>query len=502
MAEGAIARPTTSGPLTERGRVEAMDVARGFALLGIFCVNIECFQNIFAELAEHRPPAGPMSAVISHYFVTIFCQGKFYTLFSMLFGMGLVLQRGRAVEAGRNFNAMYLRRLAALFLIGLGHALLLWYGDILFIYSIVGVLLFLCSGFRAKTLAIIGGTVLLVSTLIGTAMMGLMLAGQNAGGAAKVETPAAVSTDGGTPDTSAAPAQDAAPAAGDTAKPDAATTDAAAQGASPTAAPAEAKGEDWGGFEKTPAGRVMADFANQGERPSEIMKEAARDNKPPFGTSLWREAETEAFRDGPYSQAFAFRAMIWAFIVVIMLFGFGWSVVAMFFLGAALGKWNILGREHRKWHVRFALMGLLVGLPMSVAAALIPAYAHGNTGAMMAMGLMSFIGQPAMALGYAGAMALLAYSNGFTLLKTLLASTGRMALTNYLSQTTIATFVFYHWGLKQFGSWSHAEGLGLVFAVFVCQMLISTWWLKQFRFGPMEWLWRSATYWEWQPMRR
>lgn len=81
-----------------------------------------------------------------------------------------------------------------------------------------------------------------------------------------------------------------------------------------------------------------------------------------------------------------------------------------------------------------------------------------------------------------------------------LAPYGRTALTNYLLQTVIGTFVFYNWGLGYLGKLSNTEAFGIALVVLVLQVLASRWWLKQFRYGPVEWLWRSGTRLEWQPL--
>ena len=110
----------------------------------------------------------------------------------------------------------------------------------------------------------------------------------------------------------------------------------------------------------------------------------------------------------------------------------------------------------------------------------------------------------------AGLFVSLGYLSGLTLLATgpaarlaaPVAAAGRMALTNYLSQTLIATFVFYYSGLAQFDSWPLPRRIALVVAVYTGQLVLSSVWMSYFRFGPMEWLWRTITYRRLQPMRR
>ncbi len=83
-----------------------------------------------------------------------------------------------------------------------------------------------------------------------------------------------------------------------------------------------------------------------------------------------------------------------------------------------------------------------------------------------------------------------------------LAPYGRMALTNYVLQTLIGTFILYNWGIGLLGEVSNTQTLGMAIAIIAVQVTLSRLWLKYFRFGPLEWLWRSGTYLEWQPLRR
>jgi uncharacterized protein len=77
-----------------------------------------------------------------------------------------------------------------------------------------------------------------------------------------------------------------------------------------------------------------------------------------------------------------------------------------------------------------------------------------------------------------------------------------MAFTNYMLQTIICTTIFYGHGFGLFGHVERVGQIGIVFAVWALQLAISPIWLRHFRFGPLEWLWRSLTYLTFQPMRR
>jgi uncharacterized protein len=76
---------------------------------------------------------------------------------------------------------------------------------------------------------------------------------------------------------------------------------------------------------------------------------------------------------------------------------------------------------------------------------------------------------------------------------------GRMAFTNYISQSVILGFVFYGYGLGQFGKLSLAEGLAIVIVLYAAQAVFSRWWLQRYAYGPIEWLWRALMYWRWPP---
>jgi uncharacterized protein len=77
-----------------------------------------------------------------------------------------------------------------------------------------------------------------------------------------------------------------------------------------------------------------------------------------------------------------------------------------------------------------------------------------------------------------------------------------MALTNYLFQSIVCTLIFYGYGLGLFGKVGPALGIGFTGVIYLIQIPISHWWMKRFRYGPAEWLWRSLTYWHIQPMAR
>src|SRR5690606_22496622 len=119
-------------------------------------------------------------------------------------------------------------------------------------------------------------------------------------------------------------------------------------------------------------------------------------------------------------------------------------------------------------------------------------------GLALALGLLA---RGLMCWGYVVLLGALFRSRGAGGLARWLAPAGRMALTNYLLQSVVSTLVFYNYGLGYFGQMPRAWQAVFALLLFVLQVIFSHAWLARFRFGPMEWLWRSATYLRPQPMR-
>ncbi len=129
------------GPTRADDRIAALDIARGMALFGIFMVNIQIMTQPLASMFEGVGTSqGPLAAAV-HYATRVLFESKSYPLFSMLFGMGLVLMYDRARAAGRPFVPAYIRRLLLLLLVGFAHAFLFWYGDILIYYACFGLVI-------------------------------------------------------------------------------------------------------------------------------------------------------------------------------------------------------------------------------------------------------------------------------------------------------------------------------------------------------------------------
>ncbi|MGB9099722.1 MAG: DUF418 domain-containing protein, partial [Stenotrophomonas indicatrix] len=128
-------------PIAVAERIEAMDVLRGFALLGILLMNLEGFVGpVMASGTGLDPKLAGMDRNID-LLVYVLVQGKFYTLFSLLFGMGFAVMSQRAEQAGRPFAGVYWRRGLVLLALGVIHAIFIWAGDILMMYALCSFLL-------------------------------------------------------------------------------------------------------------------------------------------------------------------------------------------------------------------------------------------------------------------------------------------------------------------------------------------------------------------------
>ena len=111
------------------------------------------------------------------------------------------------------------------------------------------------------------------------------------------------------------------------------------------------------------------------------------------------------------------------------------------------------------------------------------------------------VAELALCLVYASAIVLLVQRQAWKRRLAPLAAVGRMALTNYLLQSLIFTTILYGYGLGFYGRVGPAKEVILTFFIYMLQVLFSVWWMKRFRFGPVEWLWRTLTYGKLQPMR-
>jgi uncharacterized protein len=218
------------------------------------------------------------------------------------------------------------------------------------------------------------------------------------------------------------------------------------------------------------------------------------------------EQGRRAYAQGSYWEAQQFRFVEWLIMLANAIF-FAPNVLMMFLLGLYFGKIGVFARlaEHRR------LMGWLVALGLTLGLASNALIATGTVNAVRAENeflqfgwlTLSIVVGPLLSLGYIGAFGLLwASLPALQRLLAPVAAAGRLALTNYLTQSVVCTLLFYGYGFGLHDKVSIAQGLGLSALIWAVQVVLSVLWLARFQYGPMEWLWRSLTYGQRMPLRR
>ena len=397
-------------PASPSERSPLLDALRGWALFGILIANMVPFSG-YIFMAGAEADALPLAALndISEFVLEWLVVGKFYSVFSLLFGIGFAIQLRRLEQRGEGVRR-YLRRLAVLFLIGLAHLLLLWLGDILALYALMGAALLLFR--RMSDGALLRWAVLLWAFPL------LWSAAIHFGGFRPADTL----------------------------------------------------------YSSAFAGLAAL---GMGQGPLEFYRE------PSFLLHLSAHPAELLLRIGD--------------LVYQMRFT---KVLGMFLIGLWVGRRAIhldLDR-YRPLLRRVAKIGLGAGLPLAAAKAVLAMWPEPSPVSEFAAELVYVLSTPTLALGYAAAFALL-WRGGWSGLFGWAAPAGRMALTNYLMQTVIQSVLFLGWGLGLIGTLGLAFVFPLSIAVFALQVAYSRWWLSRYRFGPVEWLWRSLTYGRRQPMR-
>lgn len=179
-----------------------------------------------------------------------------------------------------------------------------------------------------------------------------------------------------------------------------------------------------------------------------------------------------------------------------------WDALFMMLLGIwAYRKGWLTGGGTKSAYIKMTVIGLGLGLGFRFWVF----NQMGTPGFDAAVNLNLALMQPSrmlLAFGYLGLIQLFAISSWGAWLKSSIGAVGQMALTNYLMHSIIFMFSFYGFGLGLFDTMSGVEMMQFAGLIFVAQMIISPLWLKSFRFGPFEWLWRSLTYGKRQPFKK
>ena len=397
-------------PDTGTTRIEALDLIRGVAVLGILAVNADGFAAPMP--ASLNPLTWPFPneglTALSFWLMDTLFHEKFVSVFSMLFGVSLFLVGGERGNRAR--GRVLARRLALLFVFGLLHGFGIWWGDILTLYAMSGALMFFCRSWGPKTLLVAGLLLFAGPTLSRLPAAALPFAAP----AARAEAQARLAP---------------APAA------------IAARRAHAEAALAQAKGSWQGAF----------------------------------------EVNTRQY--------------------LILLSGYPSllpSTLGLMMIGLALFKSGFLaGRAStRRYGATIAAAGAALGLVAWLC------WEKDMAGTPVLGGdAVKRLLAPLVGLGYAALLVLL-LRHGAARLLSPVAAVGRMAFTNYLTQSLVMTTIFYGGRGALMGEVDRPALWLLVFAVWALQLLWSPLWLARFEMGPFEWAWRCLTLGRRLPLRK
>lgn len=165
-APAGAASGSLAAPDPDRGRIADVDGLRGFALLGILVVNLTFFSSAFAIYEIADPAFDSWFDELGRWIVAVLFTSKFYVLFSFLFGYSFTLQLTAAERRGAPFRPRFLRRLLGLFVIGAAHAVLLWQGDILTTYAVLGLVLLVIHRISPRRAVVAAGVIVLASATL------------------------------------------------------------------------------------------------------------------------------------------------------------------------------------------------------------------------------------------------------------------------------------------------------------------------------------------------
>jgi uncharacterized protein len=237
----------------------------------------------------------------------------------------------------------------------------------------------------------------------------------------------------------------------------------------------------------------------------ESMSEADRAKELAIWMPTREQAQTQLRSMlGSYFEVVAFRAPFVLLVQTLYFVAFFlWRCAGMMLLGMALYKCGFLdGRlSERTYAITTAVcipLGLLLVWKGAVELEVVKFAMPQRTFA----DLWNYGGSVLASVGYAAALLLVVKRQALGAIRRSLAAVGQMALSNYLFQSIVTSVLFLGWGFGLAGRFHYGQQLIVVAAIWVIQLAISPYWLARYRFGPAEWVWRSLTYWQRQPMSR
>lgn len=179
-----------------------------------------------------------------------------------------------------------------------------------------------------------------------------------------------------------------------------------------------------------------------------------------------------------------------------------WDIWCMMFLGMGLFKLGVLSAQKpMRYYASMMLVGYGIGIPLNTYTAWFIVKNNFDP-AMHAFANTTYdLGRLTVALGHLGLIMVLAKSGSMRWLTDRLGAIGQMALSSYVTHSVICTIIFTGIGFGLYGKLERYQVYYVVAGIWIFQLIVSPIWLRHFRFGPLEWCWRSLTYWQKQPMR-
>jgi uncharacterized protein len=175
----------------------------------------------------------------------------------------------------------------------------------------------------------------------------------------------------------------------------------------------------------------------------------------------------------------------------------------MMFIGMALFKLGVLtGARSMRFYAIMALIGYGVGITVNSLSAWWIIKTNFDPVTHFYANSSYDLGRLTVALGHMSAIMLLSKSGALHWLTSSLGAVGQMAFSNYITHSVVTAFYFTGYGFKMFGRLERYQLYYVVTAIWIFQLIVSPIWMRHFLFGPLEWCWRSRTYWKRQPMRR
>src|SRR5215470_15183118 len=359
-------------------------------------------------------------------------------LFSMLFGAGVVLLTQRAEErGGLRARGIYYRRTLWLVVFGLLHTYFIWIGDILYFYGVVGLMLFPLRKLRPATLLVAGALLLMIVCGITTLTHHSLIRTRDQ----------ALAVDR-----------------------------LVAAGGQPTEEQRAAQ-KEWK--------EELKEFKSD---PDDIEKEIKLHRGGYWELFKWRIKEVLAIQ----------AALLFPIVSFLVHDSPG-----LMLIGMAMLKLRIITAERdRKFYLWMIILGYGIGGTINA----ITGYYFARSGFDLGKESLAliFASEPGKLLvvgGHTGLVMLIVKSGWLKRLTSRLAAVGQMALTCYLATSLICTTIFEGYGFGLFAKLQRYQLLYVVFSVWLLLLIASPIWLRHFRFGPVEWVWRSLTYWRKQPMK-